>query len=91
MPVKDGFEVLEEMRLVPGLDDVPIVLLTATTLAEDALTQRGGRVVIHRPDGLAPGDTLRCLHALIGVLEPHYDERAAPEETQVLRAAGEGT
>ena len=87
MPVKDGFEVLEEMRLVPGLDDVPIVLLTATTLAEDALTQRGGRVVIDRPDGLAPDDTLRCVHALIGVLEPHYDERAAPEEAFLSRSA----
>jgi signal transduction histidine kinase/CheY-like chemotaxis protein len=87
MPGKDGFEVLEEMRQVPQLEDVPVVLLTATTLAEDALSQRGGQVVIRRPEGLGPADTLRCLHAIMGALEPHYDERAAPEEARLSSSA----
>lgn len=87
MPGKDGFKVLEEMRQMSQLEDVPVVLLTATTLAEDALSQRGGRVVIHRPEGLSPDDTLRCLHAIMGVLGPHYDERAVPEEIRLPRGA----
>jgi CheY-like chemotaxis protein len=82
MPEKDGFDVLDEMRQSPQLVDVPVLLLTATTLAEDALSQRGGQVVIYRPEGLGPSDTLRCLRAIMGVLEPRYDERALPKEAR---------
>jgi len=80
MPDVDGFQVLEEIRREPELADVPVVLLTATSYVEDALAQRGGQVIIHRPDGLSPAEVLRCLRAVIGVLEPRYDERSAPEE-----------
>jgi DNA-binding response OmpR family regulator len=79
MPGEDGFQVLEEMRRQPELADVPVVLLTATSYAEDALAQRGSQVVIHRPDGLRPAEVLRCLRAVVDVLEPRYDERSAPE------------
>jgi CheY-like chemotaxis protein len=79
MPGVDGFQVLEEMRRQPELTDVPVVLLTATSYAEDALAQRGSQVVIHRPDGLRPAEVLRCLRAVVDVLEPRYDERSAPE------------
>jgi signal transduction histidine kinase/CheY-like chemotaxis protein len=79
MPGVDGFQVLEEMRREPELADVPVVLLTATSYAEDVLAQRRGQVVINRPDGLSPAEALRCLQATIDVLEPHYDERAVPE------------
>ncbi len=87
MPGKDGFDVLEEMRQSPQLADVPVLLLTATTLAEDALSQRGGQVVIYRPEGLGPSDTLRCLRAIMGVLEPRYDERALPEQARLPHGA----
>jgi len=80
MPGVDGFQVLEEMRQEPELADVPVVLLTATSYVEDALAQRGGQMVIHRPDGLSLAEVLRCIRAVIGVLEPRYDERSAPEE-----------
>lgn len=83
MPGKDGFQVLEEMRQSPGLLDVPVALLTATSYAEDMLVQRGSQIVIRRPDGLGPTEVLRCLQAVVGVLEPHYDERSAPEEAPV--------
>ncbi|NOZ27780.1 MAG: response regulator [Chloroflexi bacterium] len=80
MPGVDGFGVLEKMRQDPALVEIPVVLLTATSYAEDALAQRGGQVVIYRPDGLRPVEILRCLEAVIGVLEPRYDERSVPEE-----------
>jgi len=80
MPGVDGFQVLDEMRHDPHLANVPVVLVTATSYAEDALAQRGGRQVsLYRTDGLSPAEVLRCLRAFVGLLEPHYDERAMPE------------
>jgi len=80
MPTVDGFQVLEEMRRQPDLADVPVVLVTATSYAEDALARCGAQqITIHRPDGLSPAEVLRCLRAAIGVLEPRYDERSMPE------------
>jgi CheY-like chemotaxis protein len=80
MPGVDGFEVLERMRMAPQLADVPVILVTATSYAEDALEQHRGQVVIHRSEGLNPSEVLRCLRAVIGVLKPQYDERATPED-----------
>jgi CheY-like chemotaxis protein len=80
MPDMDGFQVLERMRQEPGLADVPVVLLTATSYVEDALAQRGDQVVIRRQDGLSSADVLHCLRAVVDVLEPRYDERSAPEQ-----------
>ena len=90
MPGMDGFQVLEEMRRQPDLTDVPVVLLTATSYAEDALAQRGSQVVIYRPDGLRPSEIMRCLRAVIDVLEPHYDEQSAPEFLAASAQAGTG-
>jgi CheY-like chemotaxis protein len=84
MPGVDGFQVLDEMRQEPELADVPVVLLTATSYVEDALAHHNSRIVIQRPDGLSPAEVLSCLRAVIGVLEPRYDERSAPEEALVL-------
>jgi signal transduction histidine kinase/CheY-like chemotaxis protein len=87
MPGVDGFQVLEEMRQDPDLADVPVILLTATSYLEDALAQCSSQIVIHRPGGLSPAETLSCLRAVIGILAPHYDERSAPEEVSVVREA----
>jgi CheY-like chemotaxis protein len=87
MPGMDGFQVLEAMRREPGVADVPVVLLTATSFAEDALARRGSQMVIRRSEGLSLVEVLRCLKAVIGVLEPYYDERSAPEEILVKRGA----
>jgi CheY-like chemotaxis protein len=48
--------------------DVPIVLLTATSFAEDMLTQHHSQIVLRYPDGLTPIKTLRCLDAVLGTL-----------------------
>ena len=78
MPGVDGFQVLDAMRRNPELADVPVVLLTATSYAEDAMRQLSSQMVIRRVDGLGPREVLECLRALIGVLEPHYDESSVP-------------
>ena len=83
MPGMDGLQMLEEMRRKPSLADVPVVILTATSLAEDALEHRKGRLVVRRSDGLAPDEVVDCLRALIDVLKPRYDERSIPDEALV--------
>jgi signal transduction histidine kinase/CheY-like chemotaxis protein len=85
MPGVDGFRVLEEMRHEPELADVHVVLLTATSYFEDALSQCGTQVVIHRSDGLRPAEVLRCLRAVIDVLEPRYVEWSALNDTLAMR------
>jgi signal transduction histidine kinase/CheY-like chemotaxis protein len=87
MPGLDGFQVLEEMRRGPELASVPVIVLTATTFTEDALAQHDGQIIIHRPGGLSPAEVLHCVQALVGVLEPKYDERSVPEEAIVRRYA----
>ncbi len=77
MPVMDGFQMLEEMRRRPEFAAVPVMLLTANSYIDDALAQRGSRLVVQRAGGLSIVDTLRCLKAVIGVLEPRHDGRAS--------------
>ena len=74
MPEIDGFQLLEVLRGDPELADVPVALLTATSVAEDALRQGNGQMVIRRSGGLRPAETLRCLRAVLGVLEPQNGE-----------------
>lgn len=80
MPGMDGFQVLEEMRCDPALLGIPVALLTVASYAEDVLAQRGSQIVVHYPDGLRLAEVLRCLRALIGVLEPRYDERYSTDQ-----------
>lgn len=77
MPVKDGFQVLAEMRENPELAKIPVVVLTATSFAEDALQQGSSRFTISRADGLRPTDVLSFLVAVLEVLRPYYDEQLA--------------
>ncbi|MCD6289296.1 MAG: response regulator [Anaerolineae bacterium] len=97
MPDMDGFQVLEEMRADPILSEVPVILLTASSYAEDILAQRGGHLTIHWPAGASPAETLQCLRAVIGTLKSHYDKQAeateeiqAPQNMPLINAGGNG-
>ncbi|MEW5961651.1 MAG: response regulator, partial [Chloroflexota bacterium] len=93
MPDLDGFQVLKEIRQMPDLADVPIMLLTATSFAEDALTHGNSRLVVHRGGGLRSAEVLACLRAVMQVLEPHYDEKSmvdAPNLDQFDQADDNG-
>jgi signal transduction histidine kinase/CheY-like chemotaxis protein len=68
MPNVDGFAFLEAMRRQPHLADVPVILLTATSYAEDYLRRCAGRLVIERGEGLPSGEALNCLQALLPAL-----------------------
>ena len=87
MPGMDGFQVLAEMREDSALTEVPVVLLTATSPKEDRLPE--GQIVIGRADGFRITEVLRCLEAVIAILEPRYDDRETfehPPETNALRS-----
>jgi len=79
MPDLDGLQILKKMRQDPGLANIPVFLLTATSYMDDTLAQRSSQIVISRPEGLRLQEVLNCLRTVIEVLEPRYDERSAPE------------
>ena len=70
MPQMDGFELLQAMRGQPALADVPVILLTASSFAEDTLRRHSGRLLVQRGEGFGSGEVLRCLQTLIGALAP---------------------
>jgi CheY-like chemotaxis protein len=75
----NGLQIRERMRQNPKLADIPIILLTASSLIEDILAQPDSKIMIHRSGGLHPDEVLSCLRALTNVLKPHYDERSFSE------------
>lgn len=84
LPGIDGFQLLERLKKEPGLVDVPVVLLTATSYVEDALARSSGQILIQRTDGFNLDEVLGYLRAVISVLEPRYDERTTPTEALTI-------
>lgn len=83
MPRMDGFTMLEQMRQDPDLSDTQVVLLTVSSFAEDILAGNSAPIVVRHGGGLSLDDTVRCLGALIEVLEPHYDPSSESEPVAV--------
>ena len=73
MPEMDGFQLLDAMRREPALKAVPVILLTATTYAEDLIAEHASPLVVRRSQVLHPPEVLQCLKAIIEVLEPQYE------------------
>jgi CheY-like chemotaxis protein len=85
MPVLDGFELLARKEATPQLADIPVIVLSVTSAAEDALARQGSQFSIHRPGGLRLVEVLRCLRAVSEALNPHNGSTSVPEalETSV--------
>jgi len=86
MPSVDGFQVRETMQHDEALATVPVILLTASGYAQDALTQRAHGIVVEQPGGLKPSETLLCLEAIVRTLQPHYEDREPSVTTGVQTA-----
>ncbi len=71
----DGYQVLAEMRREPDLANVPVIVLTATAADGDAAVTQAGQLTVHCANGLQVSETLRCIAALIDILQPDYDDR----------------
>jgi CheY-like chemotaxis protein len=70
MPRMDGKQVLEAMQADADLCDIPVVLLTSMTYADNAREYRCRNMVIDRPGGLYPIETLRYLNAVLHEIMP---------------------
>src|SRR4029453_4683447 len=64
MPNVDGFEMLARKESSPDLADIPVILLSVTSAAEDALLRQGSRFSVERDGGLTLAEVLRCLSAV---------------------------
>lgn len=60
MPVMDGFDFLEELRHIPGCEEVPVVVLTARQLSRDERQRlRGASQILNMGDVTLQGLTER--------------------------------
>ncbi len=84
MPGMDGLQLLKAMRERVDLASVPVLLLTATSLAEDLVARCGSRLVVQRAGGLGTAQMLRCLRALIGALDAENNAVACPPPANPL-------
>jgi signal transduction histidine kinase/CheY-like chemotaxis protein len=75
MPIMDGSHMLAEISADATLRNIPVILLTVTSYAEDALSRYGSQFLVRRPKGLRLAEVLRCLNAVAGsVDEPQIIE-----------------
>lgn len=70
MPVKDGCQAAAEIRAIPGLADIPIVLLTAYQPHVLAQQAAASGITTILPKTLLPGDLLTALQAYLPLHAP---------------------
>lgn len=68
MPEVDGYAVLERMRQDERLANVPVVVVTARGLEDDAVVS--GMFGVVRTGGFPAGELMRCLQATLDNLNP---------------------
>jgi len=70
IPHMDGKQVLEAMQADADLCDIPVLVLTSMTYADNAREYRCRNMLIDRPGGLYPIETLRYLNAILHEIMP---------------------
>ena len=75
MPEMDGFQVLEGLRKLPGLEEVPMVLVTATSYAEEALRRLGSCFTLTRHGGIGTGKLTELIRLTLELSQPDYVSR----------------
>ena len=84
MPEVDGFEVIRHMQQDPEMTDIPMILLTATSYAEDVLKQFNNQLSIIRSGGMRTMEVLKYLEAITqaivsGEMKPDLKNDNMPE------------
>ena len=68
MPEVNGYDVLEAMRQDANLKDVPVVIISAKGMEDDAVV--AGMFGLARADGFHAGEFMRCLQSTLDSLLP---------------------
>jgi signal transduction histidine kinase/CheY-like chemotaxis protein len=79
MPGMNGFELMQEMRRLEPLRDLPAIAVTAATPGEDALSHAGLSFCLRRGEPPKPGELLKLLGAALELVSapPLPQESAA--------------
>jgi CheY-like chemotaxis protein len=72
MPDTSGFDVIQTIQSDPDLQDIKLVLVTATSYAEDALQQRSTAFSVTQARGLETDVLIKLLNATLSHLRPDY-------------------
>ena len=89
MPNVDGFEMLSRKSRIPELAQIPVIVLSVTSAAEDALLRKGSRLTVDRVGGLKLPEILRCLSGLTDALAAKQDSEKpqfAQDEQKIVSA-----
>jgi len=68
MPGMDGFQLLSEKNQLPGLRNIPVILISAKDLTGQPIASNA--LVVTRGGGLSASQILTCIEALTLVLSP---------------------
>ncbi|MHB0874403.1 MAG: ATP-binding response regulator [Anaerolineae bacterium] len=82
LPDLDGTAVLAHMRADPGLEGVPVIVVTAMDVEEEPGWLDSGFAAISQRAGLGLADSLKAIAGLLAVAHPRYDEPATAEEIE---------
>jgi signal transduction histidine kinase/CheY-like chemotaxis protein len=85
MPEVDGLAVLSEIQRDPRLCQIPVVIVSAQTLPDDAAGLQGGRLAFYKREALTHGELVEGLQALLHLARPRY---VMPYDTSPERATG---
>ncbi len=72
MPGVTGMDVIEELRADPTTSGIPVVVITARSIAEDVAASRKGELHLLRASSLSAGELAMVLRAIADRLAPQY-------------------
>jgi CheY-like chemotaxis protein len=87
MPELSGHDVLAAMRGTPGLDDIPVIVVSAGDRLEEQVVLTGKLSVV-RPDGFHFEELLTAVEALLSALEPSRQYLSTPDKASEKAGTG---
>ena len=73
MPGLDGFAVLQRMRSLPRLRDLPVILISAKGASESITPNIQGDISLTRANGFTPIELMSSVQSLIDSIQPGMD------------------